>query len=100
MNKKQIKKLLTKIAEKKNKQFSDIYDYEVIEHEGNIVLIDHTEESYYERWMLKDFVNALEEKGCYLECECPGRYVVIEQEKLWKLENLNLTQKITVSYHC
>lgn len=79
MKKALIKKELERIAnEKNNGEFGDLYDWEVVEYKGDIVLIDHTEESYYENWMLKDFKKAVEAKGCYLECECPGRYIVAE----------------------
>ena len=79
MKKAEIKKLLERIANEKNTgEFADIYDWEVVEQKGNIYLIDKTEESYYSAWMRRDFEKALFAKGCYLECECPGRYVVIE----------------------
>lgn len=79
MNKATVKNELQKIAKEVNKSAPDLYDFEVIEQNGQIILIDHTEESYYLRWMLKDFENALSIKGFYLECECPGRYIVCEQ---------------------
>lgn len=79
MKKAEIKKTLEKIANEKNTgEFGDLYDWEVIEEKGQIILIDHTEDSYYEEWMLKDFNKAVEAAGCYLECECPGRYIVAE----------------------
>ena len=78
MDKKELKQELVDLATKKNHK-SDIYDFEVVEDKnGDIVLIDHTEESYYEDWMLKDFNKAVEKHGCYLECECPGRYIVTQ----------------------
>lgn len=78
--KERLKKKLTAIAEEKNNgEFGELYDFEVTEDkDGYIVLIDKTEDSYYEAWMLKDFNKAVEAEGCYLECECPGRYIVAE----------------------
>ena len=80
MNKNVIKKELEKIAQDLMKgEFGDLYDFSVIEQNGQIILIDHTEESYENRWMIQDFERALSTKGMFLECECPGRYIVCEE---------------------
>lgn len=71
-----LRKLDAIITEYKNDEFAEFYDFEIVEENGQVFVVDHTEESYYERWMLKKFVQFLEPLGMYLECECPGRYLV------------------------
>lgn len=73
-----IKKLneIVKEYEKENEEF-DIYDFEIGEEDGKVLVIDKTEESYYDRFYLRKFDKFLEDNGMYLECDCPGRYIVV-----------------------
>ena len=77
MNKKMIEELKKKAEELNNdedfgcnKTRYGIYDFKI---EDDKYLIDNTEESYYERWLLKDFEVIVEKYGYFLDCECPGR---------------------------
>lgn len=56
-----------------NKTKYYIYDYSL---EENKYLIDYTEDSYYDEWLLKPFDKIVERYGYFLECICPGRYLI------------------------
>lgn len=80
MKKQMIEELKNKVEELNNdedfgcnKTRYGIYDFKI---EDDKYLIDNTEESYYERWLLKDFEKIVEKYGYFLECECPGKYVI------------------------
>lgn len=78
MRKQTIKNRLQDIATKLMKgEYGDLYNFTITEDDNSdIVIIDHTEESYEYDFMLKDFRTFLEANGMFLECECPGRYIV------------------------
>ena len=80
MNKKMLEELKNKVEELNNdevfgcnKNCYGIYDFII---KNDKYLIDKTEESYYERWLLNDFVMIVEKYGYFLDCECPGKYII------------------------
>lgn len=58
---------------------NELYDsFYLTKENGRWYLIDESEESYYEDWMLERFDDILREEDSYLECVCPGRYIIAE----------------------
>lgn len=72
-----IKKLNEIVKEYEKDEFADLYDFEIREQDGTVYVIDKTEESYDNRWMLRKFDEFLKANGMFLECDCPGRYIVV-----------------------
>ena len=66
-----------------NEREEGLFDFTAEQSDGLVVIIDHTEEFYYDGFAfdrihseIESYVQKLFGENCYLDCECPGRWVI------------------------
>ena len=76
--------ILAKTISEINKEYDGIYDIHLELSDGEILIVDYYEELYYEGCNFDSVFGRLESAikqvfgdDAYLECECPGRWVLV-----------------------
>ena len=68
-----------------NKRELYLFNFSVEKEDNSVLIIDDTEEFYYDGFAfdriydeIENIVKKLFGKNCYIDCVCPGRWVVAE----------------------
>lgn len=76
---------MKEFLEKLNAEYEGIFDFEFRQEDGIDYIIDYNEEFYYDCIIYDSVANKIEAKvreiygkDAYIECDCPGRYIIAE----------------------